>query len=106
MTKELTGVEGETKLCAQIRRAFPTRVGVAKSPAYLESNQPPRQVSAFVESVEAGRMLPINDRWGEWTTIFNQEVDNLMSGRERDARVVLTRAKAKIDAALAEDPGF
>jgi len=102
----LTGVNGETKLCAQIRRAFPTRIGVAKSPAYLESDKPPRQVTAFVESVEAGKMLPINDRWSEWTQIFNQEVDNLMSGRERDAHVVLSRAKAKIDTALAEDPGF
>jgi len=102
----LTGVEGETRLCAEIRRAFPTRVGVAKSSAYLASDRAPHQITAFVESVEAGKMLPINDRWSEWTQIFNQEIDNLMSGRERDARVVLTRAKTKIDAALAEDPGY
>lgn len=102
----LTGVEGETRLYVEIRRAFPTRIGVAKSPEYLKSTKPPRQVDAFVESVEAGKMLPINERWGEWTQIFSQEIDNLMAGRERDARTVLNRAKIKIDAALAEDPGF
>lgn len=102
----MTGVEIENKLYAEIRRSFPTRVAIANSDKYLKSDKSPKQITAFVESVQAGRILPIDERWGEWTEILRQEVDNLMSGRERDAKVVLGRAKAKIDAALAEDPGF
>jgi multiple sugar transport system substrate-binding protein len=102
----LTSEPTETRLCAEIRRAFPTRIGVANSPAFLKTDQAPFNTRAFVQSAEGGRTLPINERWGEWTQIFNSEVDNLLAGRERDARTVLRRAKARIDAALAEDPGF
>ncbi|AIE84702.1 ABC transporter substrate-binding protein [Fimbriimonas ginsengisoli] len=101
-----TGVEAETELYAKIRRCFPTRIAVAKSPIYLDGSLPPAHPIAFVQAAEAGRILPINSRWGEWTQLLNAETDNLMAGRERDARAVLRRAKEKIDAVLAEDPGY
>jgi multiple sugar transport system substrate-binding protein len=101
-----TDREAETELYAKIRRCFPTRRDVAYSKEYLDRSLPPAHPEAFTQAVEAGRILPINARWSEWTQILNSEVDNLMAGRERDARTVLQRAKAKIDAALAEDPGF
>ncbi|MCW5940780.1 MAG: sugar ABC transporter substrate-binding protein [Fimbriimonadaceae bacterium] len=104
--KYLTSAPSEKRLYAEIRRCFPTRKSVATSPTYLETDKPPFQMDAFLRSVETGRVLPIDERWGEWTQIFNSEVDNLMAGRERDAGVVLRRAKRRIDEALAEDPGF
>ncbi len=102
----LTSVPTETRLYAEIRRAFPTRRSVANSPAFLKTDQAPFNTRAFVQAAEDARTLPIDERWSEWTQIFNAEVDSLMAGRERDARTVLRRAKVKIDAALAEDPGF
>lgn len=102
----LTSVEGENYLASDLRRTFPSRISVAHSKEYLTSEKPPHQMSAFLETVNAGRTLPIDSRWDEWTNIFNMEVDNLMAGRERDAGAVLRRAKVKIDKALSEDPGF
>lgn len=101
-----TGYESEIELYGKIRRCFPTRIAVAKSPEFLDGTRPPAHPQAFTDAVEHGRILPINPRWQEWTTIFNSELDNLLSGRERDARVVLERATAKVNEALAEDPGF
>lgn len=102
----LTGVEAENRLYAEIRRSFPTRIAVARSPKYLETALPPFHMHAFVQTIENARTLPIDARWGEWTQVLNSEVDNLMAGRERDAEAVLARAKREIDRVLAEDPGF
>lgn len=104
--RHLTSFESETKLYAVIRRAFPTRIAVSESDAYLKSDLPPRQMRAFVDSVESGRPLPINERWNEWLQALNSELDNLMAGRERSARVVLDRAHEKINKVLSEEPGF
>lgn len=60
-----TSYETEIKLYAIIRRSFPTRIAVAESDTYLKSELPPFQMQAFVDSVERGRALPINERWNE-----------------------------------------
>jgi multiple sugar transport system substrate-binding protein len=104
--KYMASQETERVLYAQIRRCFPTRKDVAYSPEYLQTDQPPYQLQAFVESVENGRILPINERWVEWINALQMETDNLFAGRERDASVVLRRAKDKINTILSEDPGL
>lgn len=102
----MTGVAVETELYAHIRRSFPTRKSVAESPDFLRTTQPPYNTRAFVDSIEGGKALPITDRWQEWTQILSSEIDNLVAGRERSAERALRRAEAKINAALAEPPGF
>ncbi|CAN5720684.1 sugar ABC transporter substrate-binding protein [soil metagenome] len=102
----LTGPAVEKRLYAQIRRSFPTRKAVAESDDFLKTEQAPFNTRAFVSSIETAKPLPITDRWAQWTQILNSELDNLMSGRERDAGVVLRRADAKIDKALREPEGF
>jgi multiple sugar transport system substrate-binding protein len=100
MTSEST----ELNLYAKIRRAFPSRKSVAYSKEFLKPTEAPFQVGVFTNSIEKAKPLPINDRWGEWTQILNSEVDNLISGRERNAAGPLKRAKIKIDKLLSEDP--
>ena len=102
----LTSEATEQMLCAQIRRAYPTRTAVSRSSAFLDTKQAPFNTRAFLDSVGRGRQLPITGRWAEWTTILNSEIDNLISGRERDAAVVLKRAEMKINRALGEPAGF
>lgn len=102
----LTSEEQELELYAVIRRAFPTRRSVAASKEFLSASLPPFNMKAFVDSVETGRPLPITERWAEWTQIYNSEVDNLLSGREQDASVVMKRAQDRINKALSEEPGF
>jgi multiple sugar transport system substrate-binding protein len=101
-----TSYDTEIELYAIRRRCFPTRIDVSQSPQFLDGRLPPAHPQAFTEGVRMGRILPINDRWGEWTRVLSSEVDNLMAGRERDAGTVLRRAKARIDEVLAEDPGY
>ena len=102
MTSEAT----EDELYVKLRRCFPTRKAMAYSPGYLKSELPPFNNWAFVDAVEHSRPLPINDRWSEWTTEFDSEIDNLIAGREHDAAAVLRRAKKKVDKVLAEEAGF
>ncbi len=102
----VTSKDTEEDLYVQRRRCFPTRVDVAHSKEYLESNLPPFNNWVFVDAIEHSRPLPINDRWAEWTNEFNSEIDNLIAGRERDAAKVLKRAKKRVDKVLSEEPGF
>jgi multiple sugar transport system substrate-binding protein len=104
--KFLTSYETEIKLYAVIRRCFPTRIAVAESDTFLNSDVSPRNPRAFIDSVESGRPLPINERWSEWLQVLNSELDNLMAGREKSAEVVLSRAHEKINKVLSEEPGF
>ena len=102
----ITSKEIEDELYVKLRRCFPTRKDLAYSKAYLQSDQPPFNNWVFVDAIEHSRPLPINDRWSEWMATFNSEIDNLMAGRERDAGVVLRRAKVKVDKVLAQEAGF
>lgn len=104
--RHLTSYETEIKLYAIIRRSFPTRIAVAESDTYLKSDLPPFQMQAFVDSIENGRPLPITERWSEWNQVLSSELDNLMSGRERSAKVALEAAHEKINKVLSEEPGF
>jgi len=102
----MTGPVVETKLYAEIKRNFPTLRSVAYSKTFLEDPLPPSNKRAYIQAVENARELPITARWGEWTTAFNAEQDNLFSGRERDAAKAMKRAESKINEILADEEGF
>lgn len=102
----LTGPEAETLLYGKLRRCAPSRKAVASSPAFLHADAAPFHTGVYLSAFQKGRELPINPRWAEWTTAMNSEMDNLWSGRERDARVVLRRAASKVNAVLESEEGF
>ncbi|HSI72904.1 MAG TPA: sugar ABC transporter substrate-binding protein [Fimbriimonas sp.] len=102
----LTSSSTEKLLYVDNRRNFPTRKSVAYSKEFLNPKVRPFQTDVFLQGVEGARELPINHRWGEWTQILNSEQDNLYSGRERDAGVVMRRAAAQINEVLADEEGF
>lgn len=102
----ITSEKTEQLLYVKNRRCFPTRKSVANSPAFLDSTLAPTQIHIFLDAVKGGKQLPIDDRWSEWTTTMNNELDNLWSGKERDAKVVAERAAKAVDKVLAEEPGW
>jgi multiple sugar transport system substrate-binding protein len=102
----ITSVKTEQLLYVQNRRCFPTRKAVANSPEFLDSSLPPTQIHIFLDAVESGKQLPIDDRWSEWTTTMNNELDTLWNGREHDAKIVAERASRAVNKVLAEEPGW
>jgi multiple sugar transport system substrate-binding protein len=102
----LTSPETEKLLYVDNRRNFPTRRAVAYSKEFLNPKVRPFQTDVFLKGVEGARELPINERWGEWTQVLNSEQDNLYSGREKDAGIVMRRAAAQINKVLADEEGF
>ncbi len=102
----MTGPWVEERLYCQRKRNFPTRRAQANSDAYLKSTEPPFNTASMVKAVEIGRELPITDRWGEVSTIHTMEIDNLWSGRERNAKVVLDEIQRKVIKMLGEEEGF
>lgn len=102
----MTSPEIERELYIVNRRSMPTRRALAYSEDYLKTDKPPFHNDVFVKSIENGRVLPITDRWNEWNSVYNSEIDNLFSGRERDAGVVLRRAAKKINDVLSEEEGY
>jgi len=102
----MTGVEAETLLGDDLRREFPTRQAVAESPRFVTCTKTPYQVSAFVDCVKTGRILPIDDRWAEWTQDYNSDIDDLMAGRNRSAKAVLQKVVKDVDRTLHEPPGY
>lgn len=105
--KFMTGPEVERKLYIELRRSFPTRKDVARSPDYLRSgDKPPHHLDAFVSSVERGRVLPITSRWGEWTGEFNSAMEPVFNGTESDLDKGLREAVRRANAALAVREGL
>lgn len=102
----ITSAKIEAVLYVKNRRCFPTRVAVANSKDFLDSTLAPTQIHIFLDAVKGGRQLPIDDRWGEWTTTMNNELDLLWNGRERDAKVVADKAAKAVNKVLAEEPGW
>lgn len=102
----ITSPKIEALLYVQNRRCFPTRVSVANSKAFSDATLAPTQIHIFIDAVKGGRQLPIDDRWAEWTTTMNNELDLLWNGSERDAKVVAGRATKSIDKLLSEEPGW
>ncbi len=102
----ITSPKIEAVLYVKNRRCFPTRVSVANSKDFLDSTLAPTQIHIFLDAVKGGRQLPIDDRWGEWTTTMNNELDLLWNGRERDAKVVALKAATAVNKVLAEEPGW
>jgi ABC-type glycerol-3-phosphate transport system substrate-binding protein len=102
----MTSPEVESQLYAQLRRNCPTRKSVAYSKEFLDGTLEPHHPEVFVRAVERSREMPITNRWSLWTTQFNSEMDDLFSGRQRNASVCLKKATHAADAALAEEEGF
>ena len=102
----ITGPKIENLLYVKNRRCFPTRKAVANSKEFLDSSLPPTQIHIFLDAVKQGKQLPIDDRWAEWTTAMNNELDFLWNGRERDAGVVARRAAKAVNKILTEEPGW
>lgn len=104
----LTGPEAENLLYGTLRRCAPTRKAVATSATFLtpDPKKPPQNTRVYLSAVEKGRALPINARWAEWTQAQNSAMDDLWSGRERDAAVVCRRAAQKVNEVLASEEGY
>jgi multiple sugar transport system substrate-binding protein len=102
----ITSPKTEQQLYVTNRRCFPTRKAVANSPEFLQSTLPPTQIRIFLDAVKSGKQLPIDDRWAEWTTTMNNELDALWSGRETDAKIVAEHAAQAVNKVLAEEPGW
>jgi multiple sugar transport system substrate-binding protein len=104
--KFMTGDHAERLLYIDLRRSFPTRNELAFGPDFLESKQPPFNMDAFVESVKAGRQLPITSRWNEWTGEFNSGIDDILSGRSDDVQAALREAQSRANRVLAVREGL
>lgn len=102
----LTGPEAENLLYARLRRGAPSRKSVAYSKTFLTADAPPHNTQAYLTAVLNGKELPIDARWAEWTQAMNTELEELWSGRERDASVVLRRAADRVNAVLNSEEGF
>ncbi len=103
----MTGKTVERRLYVELRRSFPTRIDVAKSPDYLRSgDRPPHHLDAFVSSIERGRVLPITSRWAEWTTEFNSALEPLFNGTASNVDGTLHEAQRRANDALAVQEGL
>jgi multiple sugar transport system substrate-binding protein len=102
----LTSEPVERELYAKLRRNCPTRKAVAYSKLFLDGTLEPHHPMVFVDAVVNGRALPITARWSEWTTAFNADMDDLMSGRDLDAARVNRQATADANAVLSSEEGF
>ena len=102
----LTSVDIENLLYVQNRRCFPTRKSVAYSEEFKDGSLPPSQIHVFINAVEGGRQLPIDDRWAEWTQAMNNELDLLWNGTNRDASHVAAKASKAVNKVLGEEPGW
>jgi multiple sugar transport system substrate-binding protein len=102
----MTSVRAEDLLYVTLRRCFPTRVAVAESKAYLQSDEPPFHMQAFLDAVRSGRPLPIDDRWPEWTNAVQPHLDELFGGRSQSAGQEMARAARDANKVLAQEPGW
>jgi multiple sugar transport system substrate-binding protein len=104
--KFMTGPDAEMLLCANLRRAVPTRLSVQRDPRYLQTDQPPFHTDVFLETVRRGRTLPIDHRYQEWVQQFNSAIETLFNVNEKDAAASLAEASARANTVLAGEEGF
>ena len=106
--KFMTGPEAEMLLCGELRRSIPTRRSVLRDPAYLHTDKPPYHTDVFLESVQRGRILPIDWRYQEWVQEFNSALEPLMNVERgnKDAGAALARAAARANRILGGEEGF
>ena len=102
----MTSVKAEDLLYVDFRRCFPTRIAVAESKAYIQTDAPPFHTQAFLDAVKTGRPLPIDDRWQEWTNAVQPHLDELFAGRSPGAAREMAAAAREADKVLAQDPGW
>lgn len=91
LLKYMTSPAVEREYCGDtLRRAIPTRRSVAESPDFLHASQPPFNTGTFVNIYQAGRRLPITDRWNEWQPAYMNWIERLDSD---DPRIHTTPAQ-------------
>lgn len=76
--KYLTGPEAERYICGDnYRRSVPTRLDLLRSKEYLDAKQRPFHIDVFVDLIDRGRSLPIDESWFTWTTTAHRSMDRL-----------------------------
>lgn len=102
----MTSPEIEELLGGDMRRAFPTRIAVARSPQFLSAKLPPYQTETYAKYIEGARVLPVDDRWAEWTRVVQNAQDELYGGTESDVATVMKKCARDVDDVLAQEPGW
>ena len=104
--KFMTSPQTEMMLCGDLRRSTPTRKSVQNSAAYLKADLPPYHPGVFLESVERGRILPINARYSEWETEMRGATETLFNLQSDSATQACVNATRRVNAVLASEAGF
>ena len=104
--KFITGPETEQMVCGTLRRSTPTRKSVQQSAEYLQAELPPYHPKVFLDSVERGRILPINPRYNEWSTEFTSATELLFNLQSESAEATAKNATARVNRLLARPEGF
>lgn len=74
---------------------------VSHSSAFIDPNQPPKNIKVFLDALDYARVNPVHARWDEINRMFGQELRDLWNGTKA-AREVLTSADQKLSALLRE----
>jgi len=100
--RHVTSAETEMWLCGRLRRALTMHKSIAHDPAYVKSDGPPRNTRVFVDDIEFGKLIPINERYQSWYVEFQAGLD-LMNNNTMDAKEAAERMVPRINRALQEE---
>jgi len=97
--KYLTGAESERYICGDAyRRSVPTQLSLLRSPEYLHATQRPFHIDVFVDLIDRGRSLPIDETWFTWTTTAHRSMDRLfLENTTNTATILRSVARAADD---------
>lgn len=87
------------KQWAELGEAIPVKKSVANSDVFLNANEKPANVQAFLDSLEVASTLDVNAVWEEWVGKFNENaqraflgdasIDDALAGADKDVQRVL-----------------
>ena len=102
--KFYTSEETELYLCGdRFRRSVPTRIAVLRDPRYLHADRPPFHTDVFVDVVERGRGLPVDEAWNVWTTDEQRYVDRMITQPNVSTEELMGEATRAINEDLARE---
>ena len=67
---------------AQSGLIVPARKQVAYSPAFLDSQLPPKSASIFLESIQTGKATPVNENYQDITDELNRQLESVFLGKK------------------------
>lgn len=67
---------------AQSGLIVPARKQVAYSPAFLDSQLPPKSASIFLESIQTGKATPVNENYQVITDELNRQLESVFLGKK------------------------